>query len=141
MIYLRIKRFIDAQKYDHDEVMKELKKGKKISCWMWYTFPQIKGLGHSEMAKYYEIQSRSELRRFASHPYLAKNLEECIKAILRLSTNNPVKVFGIIDAQKLQSSMTLFLHSRKFKYLAQRVLNKYFKGIPDAHSEALIQTL
>ena len=108
---------------------------------MWYTFPQIRGLGYSPTAKYYEIQSKYELRTFANDPYLAQNLEECINVILSLRTNDPIRVFGEIDAVKLQSSMTLFLHNRKFKYLADKVLNKFFKGERDIRSEAIFQTL
>ena len=108
---------------------------------MWYTFPQIKGLGHSEMAKYYEIQNRYELRKFVDNDYLSGNLEECIRILLNLKTKNPDKIFGYIDTLKLQSSMTLFRHSRKFKYLAQRVLDKFFNGDIDYKSEAIIKAL
>ena len=138
---MRLRRFKIAQEFDHNIVIRELKKGKKLSCWMWYTFPQIRGLGFSPTAKYYEIQSKYELRTFANDPYLAQNLEECINVILSLRTNDPIRVFGEIDAVKLQSSMTLFLHNRKFKYLADKVLNKFFKGERDIRSEVIFQTL
>jgi len=138
---LKLNRFIDAQLKDHDEVVRELKQGKKTSCWMWYTFPQIKGLGMSDVSKFYEIQSFYELRNFVKHPYLSDNLRECLYILLALPTDNAVKVFGEIDAVKLQSSMTLFAHTRKFKYLAHRVLEKYFDGELDMRSEQIIQSL
>lgn len=139
---MSIQRFIEAQAEDHEQVMKELKAGKKQTCWMWYTFPQIKGLGVSEIAKFYEIKNRTELRNFVKNHYLAENLLECMRAILDLPTDDPVKVFSTpIDAQKLQSSMTLFTHSRRFKYIAQKVLDKYFDGKHDDMSEAIIRAL
>lgn len=136
-----IKRFINAQQQDHDKVIQELSNGCKESCWMWYTFPQIKGLGHSPTAKYYEIQSLEELQGFVSNEYLVKNLRECCNVILNLHLTDPVRVFGSIDAQKLQSSMTLFLHTKEFHKIAQKVLNKYFKGKIDSRSEQIIREL
>lgn len=108
---------------------------------MWFTFPQIKGLGHSPTAKYYEIQSLEELQGFVNNEYLANNLRECCNIILNLHLTDPVRVFGPIDAQKLQSSMTLFLHTKEFHKIAQKVLNKYFKGRIDSQSEQIIKEL
>ena len=136
-----IKRFINAQQQDHAKVVQELTSGYKSSCWMWYTFPQIKGLGYSPTAKYYEIQNLEELQSFVNNEYLANNLRECCSIILNLHLTDPVRIFGPIDAKKLQSSMTLFLHTKEFHKIAQKVLNKYFGGRIDSQSEQIIQEL
>ena len=136
-----IQRFIDAQEIDHYRVVVELKRGKKISHWMWYTFPQIKGLGFSDIAKYYEIQSLDELDNYVHSQYLVKNLRECCKVLLRLPTNSALAVFGPIDALKLQSSMTLFTHTRKLQKYAHAVLDKYFKGNLDVRTEVILRQL
>lgn len=136
-----IYRFVEAQELDHYKVLGELKRGKKVSCWMWYTFPQIKGLGFSDTAKYYEIQSLDELEAFVKNRYLAKNLTECLRTILKLPTNNAINVFGAIDALKLQSSMTMFLHTKKFQRYAHAVLDKYFHGRLDMKSEKILSKM
>ena len=136
-----INRFIKAQLDTHALVVRELEQGFKKSHWMWFTFPQIKGLGHSDTAKYYEIQSMKELDDFVHNHYLAYNLLECINILLDIPTNNAIYVFGEIDAQKLQSSMTLFRHTKIFRDSAQAVLDKYFKGKRDKESEKIIKSL
>lgn len=136
-----ITRFIDAQKESHTIAVKELKNGLKQSCWMWYTFPQIKGLAHTNFAKFYEIQSKKELKEFSRNKYLSKNLMECMQAALSIKTNDAEYVFGVIDARKLQSSMTLFRHIKKFEILAQSLLDKYFNGEIDTRTEAILATL
>ena len=136
-----IQRFIDAQELDHYKVVGELQRGKKVSCWMWYTFPQIKGLGVSDISKYYEIQSIEELDAFVANRYLTKNLRECVRALLKLSTNSALAVLGPIDALKLQSSMTMFLHTKKFQKYAHAILDKYFGGKIDIRTEKILSTL
>ena len=95
----------------------------------------------SDISKYYEIQSKYELRQFVNDPYLAKNLRECINILLKCPNNNPWDIFGPIDTNKLQSSMTLFRHTKKFKKLAQKVLDKFFCGDLDYQSEHIIKTM
>ena len=136
---MTIQRFIDAQKTSHRTVMKELKQGVKVSHWMWFTFPQIMGLGFSPISQYYEIQDIDELRDFVENKYLAKNLRACINAILKLKTNDPIEVFGEIDAMKLKSSMTLFSRTPEFGNLAKQVLDKYFEGDFDKNTLGILQ--
>ena len=123
-----IERFITAQMDSHQQVIQELQQGYKRSCWMWFTFPQIRGLGYSPTSKYYAIQDLEELQNYTRNRYLRNNLRECIDVILSLPTDDAIWVFGEIDAKKLQSSMTLFWLIPDFRKKAQRVLDKYFNG-------------
>lgn len=101
-------RFVEAQKQHYEEAFYEIKQGKKISHWMWYIFPQIHGLGKSNTAKYYEIQSIKEAIEYINNNYLYNNLINICKELLKLSISDPIEIFGITDAMKLKSSMTLF---------------------------------
>lgn len=123
-----IKRFVYAQMSDHNTVVHELTQGFKRSCWMWYTFPQIKGLGYSDVAKYYEFQCLGEVRVFAANQYLYYNIVELMEILLELRISDPVWIFGDIDARKLQSSMTVLETTQQLKGLAEAVLNKFFDG-------------
>ena len=136
-----IDRFIKAQEESHLTVIKELKAGHKQSCWMWFTFPQIKGLGMSPISRYFEIQSPDELDKFVKNRYLAKNLRQCMKTLLALPTDDATEVFGPIDAVKLQSSLTLFGTTPKFKRISVRVLNKYFNGSIDRETIRILHKM
>src|SRR5579885_2152596 len=103
-----LSRFLEAQKKDFEIALHEIKKGKKTQHWMWYIFPQIKGLGFSEMSKYYAIRDKAEAQEYLNHEILGARLIEISTALLNLNTNDPVSVFGSIDSVKLKSSMTLF---------------------------------
>ena len=103
-----INRFIKAQKQYYEEAFYEIKQGKKTSHWMWYIFPQIHGLGKSNTAKYYEIQSIKESIEYINNNHLYNNLINICKELLKLSISDPIEIFGITDAMKLKSSMTLF---------------------------------
>ena len=122
-----LKRFLDAQRGQYGKVLEEIRQGKKKTHWMWYFFPQIKGLGYSQMAKYYAIQSIREAEEYMKHKTLAIRLLICCNELMLLPTDNPVKIFGEIDAQKLQSSMTLFYEVSKLPTF-MRVLDKYYDG-------------
>ena len=108
-----------------DEVKAELTAGRKSSHWMWFIFPQIKGLGHSDMAVYFAIADLNEARAFLDAECGRKMLE-LIRILLGLQTNDAVSVFGSIDAVKLRSSMTLFALARPEITLFQEVLQKYY---------------
>lgn len=126
---LMLDRFIGAQSQYYQTALAEIRNGKKESHWMWFIFPQIRGLGYSDIAKYFEIQSRSEAGAYSAHPVLGKRLEEISEALLDSKTNDPVEVFGSIDAMKLQASMTLFFWVSRKDVFAD-VLVKYFNGVP-----------
>jgi uncharacterized protein (DUF1810 family) len=107
---------------------------------MWFIFPQVKGLGYSDISQYYAIQSRGEARAYLAHPVLGKRLEEISEALLDLDTDDPVEIFGGIDARKLHSSMTLFWLTGGEDVFGD-VLMKYFGGEMDWGTIALMKTL
>ena len=122
-----LERFIIAQEKFYEAALDEIVEGEKKSCWMWFVFPQITGLGYSKISKYFSIKSRGEAEAYLAHPVLGERLEEISEALLELETNDPVEVFGEIDAAKLQASMTLFWIISGKDVFAD-VLVKYFGG-------------
>ena len=127
---MSVERFIDAQKEDYDMAFREISNGKKRNHYMWYIFPQVKGLGRSSTAKYYGIDGLDEAREYVENEYLANNLINISNELLKLETNDPVEIFGHTDSKKLRSSMTLFeLVSDNDVFLL--VLEKYFDGKRD----------
>ena len=105
---------------------------------MWYIFPQIAGLGFSETARFYAIKNRSEAVDYFTHQILGTRLVEISTELLKLSTNDPVEVFGNIDSMKLQSSMTLFSLLENANPVFQQVLDKYYDGIKDEKTIELL---
>lgn len=137
-----IKRFIYAQMSDHNEVVKELYlTHRKRTCWMWYTFPQIKGLGYSDIAKYYEFQCLGEVRAFVANDYLYYNIVELMEILLEIRSSDAIAIFGPIDARKLQSSMTVLKTTPRLKGFADAILNKYFDGEPCERTIEILKTM
>ena len=101
-------RFVRAQASSFDTALAELRAGRKRSHWMWFVFPQIAGLGHSDMARRYAIGSLVEARAYLAHPLLGPRLHDCLAALGALPPTSAEAVFGGIDAVKLRSSLTLF---------------------------------
>lgn len=129
-----LKRFLDAQDGVYETALKEVKKGKKTGHWMWYIFPQISGLGFSETARFYAIQSQTEASEYLKHEVLGMRLVEISTALLNLQTNNPVEVFGDIDSLKLKSSMTLFSLLEHSHPVFQKVIDKFYAGQKDGNT-------
>ena len=136
-----IKRFIYAQMTDHKQVVEELSIGYKMSCWMWYTFPQIKGLGYSDIAKYYEFQCLGEVRAFVANDYLYYNIVELIEILMELRETDATYIFGPIDARKLQSCMTVLRTTERLRGLADAVLEKFFDGEKCKKTLAILKTM
>lgn len=134
-----LERFVEAQEETYTTALREVKRGKKRSHWMWFIFPQIRGLGYSDISKYFAIYSRGEAEAYLAHPVLGKRLVEISEALLDLKTNDPVEVFGSIDAAKLQASMTLFFLVSGKDVFAD-VLVKYFGGILHFETVEIIKT-
>ena len=107
--------------------LKEIQAGKKVSHYMWYIFPQIKGLGESYTSKYYAINDLNQAKAFMHHEDLSNNLLIISAALLELKTNNPVEVFGQIDSMKLHSSMTLFYIVTN-NTIFKQVIDKFYEG-------------
>ena len=104
----RLQRYLDAQEYVIEQVMKELRTGKKQTHWMWFIFPQLKGLGRSEMSYRYGLDSAEEAAAYWAHPVLGARLRECLEALLESKANTAVEVFGETDAMKFKSCLQLF---------------------------------
>ena len=123
----QLDRFIKAQENTYLVALKEVKNGRKQSHWMWYIFPQIKGLGMSETSRYYGIDGEEEAKAYLDNEILGSRLREITSELLKLNIDNPVDIFGTIDTMKLKSSMTLFDYVSDDKIFSQ-VLNKYYNG-------------
>ncbi len=129
----RLDRFIDAQDEDgtYQRAVAELRAGRKRTHWMWFVFPQIRGLGHSAMSQRYAIASLDEAKAYVAHPVLGARLRECADILTGSEGASARDIFGDTDAQKLHSSMTLFARAAPDDVAFQRVLNQFFGGIPD----------
>ena len=126
-----IDRFLDAQKNTYDHALREIQAGEKTSHWMWFIFPQIKGLGKTYTADYYGIENLDEAKAYLSNETLCSRLIEISEALLKLETNDPIKIFGYTDSLKLKSSMTLFLLADENCKTFQAVLDKFYDGKKD----------
>jgi uncharacterized protein (DUF1810 family) len=126
-----LNRFIDAQEDSYATALSEIKSGKKQSHWMWYIFPQIKGLGFSETSMYYAIKDIEEAEAFLNHPVLGSRLIEISKELLKLQSNNAHQILGSPDDVKLHSSMTLFSSLAGASPVFEEVLRKFFNGEKD----------
>jgi uncharacterized protein (DUF1810 family) len=104
-----LERFVKAQAHVYAHALAELRCGRKTSHWMWFVFPQIAGLGRSDMAVFYAIADAEEARAYLAHPILGPRLAECVAVLLgQARERSAVQILGDIDAVKLRSSMTLF---------------------------------
>ncbi len=133
-----LKRFVDAQARDYHIALTEIKSGHKRSHWMWYVFPQIAGLGYSEMAKRFAIKDLPDAIAYLEHPVLGPRLMEISHALLRLPGNNAIAVMGSPDDLKLRSSMTLFSLVPGADPVFEAVLKKFFEGKKDSATLQLI---
>jgi uncharacterized protein (DUF1810 family) len=129
-----LERFVKAQERVFGEVISELRMARKTSHWMWFVFPQIRGLGHSHMAQMYAISSRGEAEAYLNHPLLGPRLRECTRLVLQADGRSADEIFGSPDNLKLKSSMTLFAHVTADNQLFLDVLSKYFDGQEDART-------
>ena len=126
-----LSRFVKAQERSFAAALAELEAGRKRTHWMWYIFPQMKGLGRSETARYYAIEDMEEAKAFLAHPYLGGNLRRACRALLGLAANDPLAVMGRPDDWKLRSCMTLFEAAAPEEEIFARVLEKYYGGKRD----------
>ena len=126
-----ISRFMKAHQTDYQRALTEIKNGKKVSHWMWYIFPQLKGLGRSFTSEYYGIQDLDEAKAYLADPILGRHLIEICNALLSLDTNDATEVMGRPDDRKLKSSMTLFDAATESSDVFRLVLEKYYNGKKD----------
>jgi uncharacterized protein (DUF1810 family) len=135
-----LERFVTAQDAAgiYGSALAELGAGSKTGHWMWFVFPQIAGPGRSEMSRSYAIASRAEAAAYLQHVVLGPRLIECTHIVDATRERSATEIFGPVDAKKLQSCMTLFLRAAPGEQLFGRVLNRYFAGVPDRHTDQLL---
>ena len=134
-----LERFVEAQSRDYETALREIRGGRKRSHWMWYIFPQLRGLGYSSTAQFYGIRDLQEARDYMAHPLLGPRLIEISEALLGLETDNPGAVMGYPDDLKLCSCMTLFELAAPEQPVFARVLEKYYAGRRDQRTLALLR--
>ena len=136
-----LQRFVDAQNPVYDKVCSELRDGRKKSHWMWFIFPQVDGLGSSELARKFAISSLAEAAAYLAHPVLGSRLTECTR-LVNLVEGRPIEqIFGFPDDLKFRSSMTLFVHATPDNRVFVDALQKYFGGEFDPATLARLLTL
>lgn len=141
-------RFVQAQESGigfgvgaYDMALCEIRAGHKSSHWIWYIFPQLDGLGKSEMSHTYALHDADEARAFLDHPVLGAHLREITQALLSVEERDPIVVMGsAIDARKLCSSMTLFAQVAEDETLFTDVLDMYFNGRRDRRTLAMLRS-
>jgi len=134
-----LQRFVDAQRPVYAQVCEELRAARKQTHWMWFIFPQMRGLGRSSMAERFGIASPAEARAYAAHPVLGPRLRECCGLLLQLESNSAIELFGFPDDVKLRSSMTLFARAVPDEPAFRKVLEKFFNGEQDAATLRLVE--
>ena len=134
-----LSRFLIAQETVYYIALAEIKSGRKQSHWMWYIFPQLKGLGFSDTARFYGIEDRKEAEAYLEHPLLGVRLREVCGELLKLPDSNPQAIFGSPDDMKLKSCATLFLLIQPTDdSVFKSILDKFFDGAIDRKTEELL---
>ena len=132
-----LERFVEAQELSYPAALAEIRRGSKRSHWMWYTFPQMAGLGRSATAQHFAISSIGEARAFLEHPVLGARYRDCVSALQDLRASDPVAVFGETDAMKLRSSLTLFEAAEPHP-LFSAAIDRWFGGMRDPATLSLL---
>ena len=132
-----LERFLKAQDKDYEQALKEIKKGRKTSHWIWYIFPQIAGLGVSSTSKYYSIKDKNEAIEYLKNNTLKNRLIEICEALLSLESDDATYVMGYPDDLKLKSSMTLFDEVSDIDVF-KKVLDKFYNGEKDEMTISLL---
>ncbi len=136
-----LSRFVDAQAKDYAQALAELRAGKKLTHWIWYVLPQLRGLGSSARAVFYGIATAQEAQAYLSHPILGPRLRECVAAMNALAGISAVQVLGATDAAKFRSCLTLFRFVAPHEAVFSDALDKYYAGVPDGASLTLLATI
>ena len=134
-------RFLEAQNHTYLKAPSEIESGKKTSHWMWYIFPQLKGLGRSDTAQFYGIDNLTEAEDYLAHPVLGRHLIQISEALLKIEGCSARDIFGSPDDLKLRSSMTLFSVTSNSNPVFQAVLDRYFGGVPDSTTLSLLKKM
>lgn len=132
-------RFLEAQQETYDTALREIREGKKQTHWMWFIFPQLKGLGFTDYNIFYGIENIQEAAQYFNHPVLGKRLTTITKAILKVENKTALEILGRPDERKLKSCMTLFGLLDETDEGFRQVLEKYYNGEQDERTLQLIQ--
>lgn len=124
-------RFLSAQQGVYESALAEIRQGRKTGHWMWFIFPQLRGLGRSATAEYYGIDSIGEARAYLAHPVLGSRLRQCVEALASIDRESAEAVFGPVDSLKLRSSLTLFAQAAPDEPLFAAALDRWFDGRAD----------
>ena len=131
-------RFVQAQGRDYEQALAEIRAGQKRSHWMWYVFPQFKGLGSSPTSIHYAINSAGEAAAYLAHPLLGPRLLKCAESALQVADRSALEIFGSPDDMKLRSSATLFASVSPEGSVFHRIIEKYFEGERDVRTIELL---
>jgi uncharacterized protein (DUF1810 family) len=134
-----LQRFVDAQNSVYDEVRSELQQGRKRGHWMWFIFPQARGLGHSHLSEVFGIPSQEEAAAYLDHPVLGPRLRECTQWVTQVEGRTLEAILGYPDNLKFRSSMTLFAQAAADNQLFVAALRKYCNGELDPSTLALLR--
>lgn len=126
-----LQRFVDAQEPVIAHVLEELKHGRKYGHWIWFIFPQLKGLGRSSTSEFYGISSLDEAKAYLQHPVLGARLIQCAELVIAVQGSDAEDIFGEVDAMKFRSCMTLFTAAGSGRRIFAQALEKYFGGRGD----------
>jgi len=135
-----IERFLSAQENTYDKALREIKNGMKESHWMWFVFPQIRGLGFTEYNVYFGLKDLDEAREYLEHPILGKRLVEISQAALCQKGKTAMEIFGRPDERKLKSCMTLFSQIQNADPVFNKVLEKYYNGVKDEKTISILDS-
>lgn len=152
-----LQRFLDAQADIYQRVIRELRSGRKTSHWMWFIFPQLRGLGHSATAQHFAIASLDEARAYLAHSVLGPRLRECTELVNEIQNKTIEEIFGFPDYLKFRSAMTLFLQASQLgpsnsprssaqssaspgQHIFAAALEKYFHGEGDSLTHSLLNS-
>lgn len=135
-----LQRFVNAQCDDYEDVCAELRAGIKTSHWMWYIFPQVKGLGRSATSDRFAISSLDEAKAYLQHPVLGQRLRECTQLVNRVEGRSLREIFGSPDHLKFRSCMTLFFVATTENHLFLDALRKYCDGESDPATLRLLES-
>ena len=136
-----LNRFTDAQQTDFETALAEIKSGRKRGHWMWYIFPQIRGLGFSQTSRFYAIKDKEEAIAYLNHPVLGEKLINISKELLKLPVNDANAIFGSPDDLKLRSCMTLFAALPGTDPVFEAVLEKFFGGMGDDNTLEILNQI
>lgn len=134
-----IDRFIKSHEKYYDRALSEIKEGRKRSHWMWYIFPQIKGLGNSNISEFYGIENLEEAKEYYNNKFLRDHLTEISNTLLSLDNNDITSILNYPDDLKLKSSMTLFMLVDPKEKVFSKVLDKYYNGEKDENTIKIVE--